>query len=133
VTVGAVLAVALAVAPKGSGGNLALTVGFVVLEVIGLWGVFAKAGRPGWWALVPGFDLFVLVRVVGRPWWLAVLFFVPVADLVAAIVVFYALARSFGKGMAYTVGLLVLGFVFVPVLGFGSAEYLGPGGGTAPA
>lgn len=132
-TVAAVLAVALVAASKGSGGNLALTIAFIVLEVIGLWGVFAKAGRPGWWALVPIFDLFVLLRVVGRPWWLAVLFFVPFVDLVVAIVVYYALAKSFGKGVAYTVGLLVLGFVFVPVLGFGSAEYLGPGGAPAPA
>ncbi|MDA8274886.1 MAG: DUF5684 domain-containing protein [Actinomycetota bacterium] len=130
-TLAVALAVAFAAASKGSGGNLTLTIGFVALEVIGLWGVFAKSGRPGWWALVPVFDLFVLLRVVGRPWWLAVLFFVPVVDVVVAIVVFHALAKSFGKGVAYTVGLLVLGFVFVPVLGFGSAEYLGPGGAAA--
>ncbi len=128
VTAATLVAVVLAAASKGPGGNVAITVGMVALQVIGLWGVFAKAGRPGWWALVPIFDLFVLLRVVGRPWWLAVLFFVPLVDLVVAIVVYYALAKSFGKGIGYTVGLLVVGFVLVPVLGFGSAEYLGPGG-----
>jgi hypothetical protein len=44
------------------------------------------------------------------------------------ILIYNGIAKSFGKGGGFTVGLLLLPFVFFPILGFGSARYLGPGG-----
>ncbi len=56
---------------------------------------------------------------------LAVMAFFQLLVLVS-VVMTYDLARSFGKGMAFTWGLLVLPVVFWPILGFGEAEYRGP-------
>jgi hypothetical protein len=36
------------------------------------------------------------------------------------------LAKSFGKSGGYAVGLIFLSFIFIPMLGFGSAKYVGP-------
>jgi hypothetical protein len=86
--------------------------------------VFPKAGRPWWAALLPGYNAYVLVVGVARLsllWY--VLLFVPVVNLVAAILVNLEVARRFGKSEAFGLGLALLGFIFYPLLGFGSDRY----------
>jgi len=46
---------------------------------------------------------------------------------------YHGLSKSFGKGAGFTVGLVLLGFIFVPILGFGRAQYIGPGGAPKTA
>jgi hypothetical protein len=95
-----------------------------VLPALGGWKVFEKAGVAGWVALIPVLNLFGLLRLLGRSylWILAFVFAAPVAHVVAAILV----AWRFGRSTLFGVGLAVLPFVFVPVLGFGDARYLQP-------
>jgi hypothetical protein len=101
---------------------LAATAG---LSGAGLWKTFQKAGQPGWAALVPGYNLLVWLRVAGRPaWWLAVLF-VPGVGVVFAYRAWTSLARGFGRGPRFAAGLLLAPPVFLPVLGFGDADYRG--------
>jgi hypothetical protein len=38
------------------------------------------------------------------------------------------LSKSFGQNEGFTVGLLLLPFIFFPLLGFGNYAYLGPAG-----
>jgi hypothetical protein len=98
----------------------------VLLMIASMWKVFVKAGQPGWAALVPIYNVLILLKITGKPaWWLA-LFCVPVANFVVIILVVIALAKSFGKGTGFGLGILFLGFVFYPILGFGSAEYKAP-------
>lgn len=87
--------------------------------------VFPKAGRPWWAALVPFYNVYVLVVGVARlsPLW-CVLVFVPVVQVIAAILVNVEVARRFGRNEAFGLGLALLGFVFYPLLGFGSDRYL---------
>lgn len=99
---------------------------FVVAILAGLWMVFQKAGKPGWAAIVPLYNGIVILEIVGRPIWWIILFFIPFINLLASILIYNDLAKSFGKGVGWTIGLLLLPFVFVPALGFGSAQYLGP-------
>jgi len=88
-----------------------------------LW-VFPKAGQPRWAAVVPGYNIYVLVVGVAR---LSLLWFVllltPVVQIIAAILVNVEVARRFGRSEAYGLGLALLGFVFYPILGFGRAVY----------
>ena len=92
--------------------------------VLGLLGVFPKAGWPWWTALVPGYNIYILVVGVAR---LGVLWFVlvlvPVVQIIAAILVNLEVARRFGKSEAYGLGLSILGFIFYPLLGFNSDQY----------
>jgi len=95
----------------------------VVFVIAGIWKVFTKAGQPGWAAIVPFYNIYVLCKIAGRPgWWLA-LFFIPVVSIVIGIIVMIDLARAFGKGTGFGIGLAFLGFIFFPILGFGSAQY----------
>lgn len=97
----------------------------LVLYIAGLWKVYTKAGQPGWACIIPIYNFIVLLRIVGRPWWWILLMLIPFVNLVIAILVTVELATVFGKGGGFAVGLIFLGFIFVPILGFGSATYVG--------
>lgn len=86
--------------------------------------VFPKAGRPWWTALVPFYNVYVLVVGVAQlsALWF-VLVFVPVVGIIAAILVNVEVARRFGKSEAFGLGLALLGFIFYPLLGFSSDRY----------
>lgn len=100
--------------------------GVIVLLIASLWKVFEKAGKPGWAAIVPIYNIVVLLEIAGKPAWWVVLFLIPCVGIVIAFLVFIALAKSFGKDALFGVGLTLLGFIFFPILGFGSAKYQGP-------
>ena len=95
--------------------------------IASMWKVFVKAGEPGWAAIVPVYNLVVLLKITGKPlWWLA-MFCIPFANLVVIVMIMIHLAKCFGKSAGFGVGLVVLGVVFFPVLAFGDARYQGPG------
>lgn len=98
----------------------------VIAIIAGIWKVFTKAGKPGWAALIPIYNLVVLLQIVGRPIWWLVLFIIPIVSIVVAIIVSIDMAKSFGKGTGFGIGLALLGPIFYPMLGFGDAKYQGP-------
>ena len=100
-----------------------------IVEIIGLWMVFVKAGERGWKAIIPFYNLYILCKITGRPgWWviLAIIPFVNLVWIVFSLLISLDLARDFGKGSGFGVGLWLLGFIFYPILGFGSATYAPP-------
>jgi hypothetical protein len=107
----------------------------IVVVLAGWWKVFVKAGQPGWAAIVPIYNIVVLLKIVGRPVWWLVLLLIPLVNLVIFILVSIDMAKSFGKGPGFGIGLWLLSFIFYPILGFGDARYVGPaaGAGAAPA
>jgi hypothetical protein len=113
---------------------LGIMLAFTVLQLAALWRIFDKAARPGWTALIPVYNAYVLLKIAGRPGWWLVLYFIPFVNVVIAVIAVYELSKSFGHGGAFTLGLLFLPLIFYPVLGFGSDRYRGPGGvAGAPA
>jgi hypothetical protein len=97
----------------------------IVAIIAGIWKVFVKAGKPGWAAIIPIYNLIVLLQIAGKPLWWIILFFIPLVNIIMAILVGIAVAKNFGKSDAFGVGLGLLGFIFYPILGFGDAEYQG--------
>lgn len=97
---------------------------FVVMIASG-WVIFTKANKPGWACLIPFYNILVALEIVDRPWWWLFLLFIPVVNLVFAVILCIDLARVFGQGAAFGIGLLLLGFIFYPILAFGDARYLG--------
>lgn len=86
--------------------------------------VFPKAGHARWMALIPFYNIYVLVVGVARLsklWFVLVL--IPGVQIIAAILVNVEVARRFGRSEAFGLGLALLGFVFYPILGLGRAEY----------
>ena len=101
----------------------------IILLIASLWKVFTKAGKPGWAAIIPIYNIIVLLEIVGKPIWWIILFFIPLVNIVVGIIVVHQLSLSFGQGVGFTIGLILVGFIFYPILGFGDSEYQGPGGG----
>lgn len=100
-----------------------LCLGFVVFVIASLWIVFTKAGHPGWAAIVPFYNLYVLLQIAGRPGWWLILYLIPVVSLVISIIVSIDVAKAFGKGTGFGIGLAFLSPIFFPILAFGDAQY----------
>ena len=95
----------------------------LVLVIAGMWKTFQKAGKPGWAAIIPIYNLIVLLEIAGRPLWWFILLIIPFVNFIVLIIVNIDVARKFGKGVGFAIGMLILPFIFWPMLGFGDAQY----------
>ncbi len=96
-----------------------------VVSIAALWKVFTKAGKPGWASIIPIYNMIVLLEITGKPIWWLILYFIPIVNIVITIMVAVELSNKFNKSSGFAVGLILLPFIFYPILGFGSAEYKG--------
>lgn len=129
------LAVALQETGSGGGSGAAgvfmgvfglIYLAIVVLMIASMWVIFTKAGQPGWAAIIPIYNIIVLLQIVGRPIWWFLLMMIPFVNFIVGILVVVDLAKSFGQSVGYAIGLLLLPFIFMPMLAFGDARYQGP-------
>jgi hypothetical protein len=97
-----------------------------LLLIVAMWKVFTKAGQPGWASIIPIYNLYIWCKIVGRPGWWIILMLIPFVNFIIGIILCIDTAKSFGKGVGFGIGLLLLGIIFWPILGFGSAQYQGP-------
>ena len=95
----------------------------IVLTILGLWKTFVKAGKPGWAAIVPIYNVIVVLEIAGKPLWWILLCLIPLVNIVVIVLVYIAFARNFGKGVGFGWGLAFLGFIFMPILAWGDAVY----------
>jgi len=103
-----------------------------ILTLVGFWKVFEKAGKPGWASIVPIYNLIILLEIVGKPTWWVILMLIPCVNLVFCVWVLNLLSKSFGQSEGFTVGLVVLFYVFFPILGLSKQyQYLGPSAAKA--
>jgi hypothetical protein len=102
---------------------------FTILMIVAWWKIFTKAGQPGWACIIPIYNLYVWCKIVGRPWWWILLMLIPFVNFIILIILTIDLAKSFGKGVGFGIGLLLLAVIFFPILAFGSAQYQGPAAG----
>ncbi len=106
-------------------GIFAVSLTFTVIVIASLWKIFTKAGKPGWAAIIPIYNVIVLLEIVGKPVWWIILLIVPIANLIVSIIVGIELAKTFGKGTGFGIGLALLSIIFYPILAFGNAQYIG--------
>lgn len=97
-----------------------------VLVIIAYWAIFQKAGEKGWKSIIPIYSVLVLLKIAGRPWWLIFLFVTPYVNIIAHILTSVGLAKQFGKGTAFTLGLIFFPMIFAMILGLGNAQYTPP-------
>ncbi|OGS41323.1 MAG: signal peptidase I [Euryarchaeota archaeon RBG_13_31_8] len=114
------------------GASVGMIVGYLfyiaiaVFILVCMWKIFTKAGKPGWAAIIPIYNTLVELQILGRPWWWLLLMFVPVVNFVISIIIIFDLAKVFGKSTGFGFGLLFLSFIFIPILAFSNAKYVGP-------
>ncbi len=98
----------------------------LILLLVAIWKIYVKAGRPGWASLIPLYNCYVYYDIAMGNGWLFLLSFVPFVNIVISIIVTHRLSKAFGHGVGFTLGLLFLSPIFIPILAFGSSEYKGP-------
>ena len=111
--------------------SVALVTTVVVLPVLILWfaviwKVFEKAGYAGWMGIIPILNLYVLVKMGGKPGWWVLLYRIPIGGLVVYVIIAFEISKNFGQSPWFAVGLIFLPFIFYGIVGFGSATWQGP-------
>ena len=104
----------------------------VVVILASIWKVYTKANKPGWAAIIPFYNIYVQLKIVGRPGWWLILYLIPLVNIVVSLVVSIDTAKSYGKSTAFGVlGLWIFSIIGYPVLGFSDAKYVGPSAGNS--
>lgn len=98
---------------------------FLVLSIVALWRIFAKAGEPGWASIVPFYNAYVLYKIAFGNGWYFLTLVIPIVNLVFGIMLYFKLAKAFGHGAGFGFGLLFLNPIFILILAFDSSEYVG--------
>jgi hypothetical protein len=111
--------------------SLIISLLIALLMIVAMWKAFTKAGQPGWASIIPIYNLYIWCKIVGRPWWWILLMLIPFVNFIILIILCIDTAKSFGKGAGFGIGLALLGIIFWPILGFGSAQYQGPAAAAA--
>lgn len=112
-----------AMAAGGAGFLMLINLAVMIFMIVVMWKIFTKAGKPGWAAIVPIYNIIIMLEIAGKPLWWIILFFIPFVNIVISILAIAGMAQNFGKGAGYVVGLILLPIVFYPMLAFGSATY----------
>lgn len=135
------------------GGYSVFMIAYYVLYAIGAWKMFSKAGIPGWHAFIPflnEYDVFKMAWETKYYWiyllgtvayyavseadgtvWSVLGWVLAILIAVIGVVCIYKLAKSFNKGVGFTIGLILFEAIFIMILGLGSAEYHGVLNGEA--
>ena len=121
---------AFAAADEGAaiiGGLIGTVVGiaFGVIYLAAYWVIFQKAGQPGWAAIIPIYNIIVMLQIVSRPVWWVLLMFIPFVNFVVGIMIIFDFAKAFGRSTAFGLGLLLLPPIFFLILAFGGSRYVG--------
>lgn len=96
-----------------------------VIMIVSMWKIFAKAGEPGWAAIIPFYNLYVMYKIAWGNGVLFLLNLIPVVGVIVNIVCAFKLAKAFGKSAGFGVGLWLLPVIFYPMLAFGKSDYVG--------
>lgn len=82
------------------------------------WKIYKMAGYEGWEAIIPFYKTYILSEItLGKGIWF-LLTFVPCLNIAVGLLMMYRLGMAFQKSAAFSVGLIFLPIVFVPILAF---------------
>lgn len=107
-----------------------LCIAIAILQLVGQWKTYQKAGLDGWEALVPGHNIFVKFKLAGIHTAFYFLLLVPIANIFVLFWLNIEFAKSFGRSIGFGIGLTILPVIFYPILGFGKSKYIGPQSGN---
>ncbi|MGN6645645.1 MAG: DUF5684 domain-containing protein [Cytophaga sp.] len=111
-------------------GILIFFIAMMIFMIVCNWIIFEKAGRKGWESIVPYYNIYVLFQFIGRSLWNILWIFLPIVGIIVFLIKMnVSLAKSFGKGTGFALGLIFLSPIFHAILAFDkSIVYVGPNG-----
>ncbi len=105
--------------------GLLIYLGIIVLTLAGAWAAFAKAGKPGWAAIIPIYNFIVALEISNKELWWIILLLIPCVQIIAAFIVAIEFAKAYGFGAGMGIGIVLVPFICLPIIGFGSCKYVG--------
>ena len=102
-----------------------IVIAWVVLGIVGLWKINTKAGEPGWAAIVPFYNSYIMYKIAWGNGLLFLLLLIPFVNAVVAIVTAWKLGKAFGAGTGFCLGLIFFNPIFMMILGFGQKQFQG--------
>ncbi len=104
-----------------------LFLALIIVALVGMYKTFSRMGyTDAWWMFIPILNIIFMLKVAEKPVWWLVLFFIPVVGSLLGIYIGWLVsekvAKAYGQSTGFAIGLLLLGFIFYPILGFGSKE-----------
>lgn len=106
-------------------GMIIIVIAIFIVMIVSMWKLFQKAGREGWEAIIPIYNSYVMTQLVNKPGYWVILMLIPYVGMIWSIWVINLFVKGFGKDAGYTVGILFLPFIFLPMLAFGDAKWQG--------
>ena len=135
-------------------GGMYLMIAFAwwLLQIIANWRIFTKAGEAGWKSIIPIYGDYISYKIAWQPayFWLTfilgivssylqgtletgesltvyvLVILIKIILVVISIMYSIKLARAFGRGTGFAIGLIFLQPIFMLILGFGDDRYYGP-------
>ncbi len=106
------------------GAYLVVVLAIAVLMIASMWKLFSKAGKPGWACLVPIYNYVVWLEIIKKPIWWIILLMIPIVNFIIIIIMFVEMAKAYGKSGGFGVGMILLPYIFFPMLAFGDSKYV---------
>jgi uncharacterized protein DUF5684 len=103
-----------------------MSIAAAVFMIATMWKVNEKGGKPGWAAVVPIYNEVVLLQLAGKSGWWVLLYLIPLVNIIIYFIARIDLAKSFGRGAGFGLGLIFLPVIFFPILAWDDPEYVGP-------
>ncbi|MCU0847636.1 MAG: DUF5684 domain-containing protein [Spirochaetes bacterium] len=113
---------------QGGGGSVVgslIYLAIIILVIAGLWKIFVKAGKPGWAAIVPIYNLIVMIQIAGKPIWWIILMIIPLVNFIVFILIWLEIIKKFGQPTWHVILVIFVGFVYIPYLGFSDVAFKG--------
>lgn len=109
---------------------LSLAIG--IFSIVCFWKIYSKANQPGWAAIVPFYDQYILYKITWGNGWFFLFSFIPIANIVFGIITLVKLAKVFGKDGGWACGLIFLRPIFIAIMAFSkNIVYTGIDGQTS--
>ena len=111
--------------PQMSTTTMIVYLAILVIELVSMWKLFEKAGKPGWAAIIPIYNVLVMLEIAKKEWWYLLLMFIPIVNFVIAIIVTIAFVKAYGKDTGFAVLTIFFAPIMYPILAFGDSKYVG--------
>lgn len=96
-----------------------------IFYLVCMWKIYEKADYPGFAAIIPIYNIYVMFKIAGMSGWMLLTLIIPIVNIVVLIIMYVRFAQAFGKGGGFAVGLILLSFIFIPILAFDDSIYEG--------
>lgn len=99
-----------------------LLISYLFMMVFASERLYMKSNHPWWATLIPIYNNLVFSKITLGNFWLGLIGFIPIVNVIFYFIIFYKLGKKFGKSGVLTA---LFPFIMIPVIGLGDSIYNG--------